>query len=52
MTEQQQEPYRLPVQKNIRKECGQRFRGREEEPLCPECSYKKDHPDARDMYWT
>ena len=55
MTEQQPEPYRFPIPGNIRKdcaECGQRFRGREEEPLCLECSYKKDHPEARDMYWT
>ena len=34
------------------KECGQVFRGLEEQGLCTECSYKQDHPEARDMYWT
>ena len=33
-------------------ECGQVFRGLEEQKLCTECSYRKDHPEARDMHWT
>ena len=33
-------------------ECGQAFRGLEEQELCTECSYKRDHPEDRDMYWT
>ena len=55
MTEQQQEPYRFPIPGNIRKdcaECGQQFRGMPETDLCQECKYKRDHPEARDMYWT
>ena len=33
-------------------ECGQVFRGLDEEELCTECGCKRDHPEARDMYWT
>ena len=33
-------------------ECGQQFRGLPETDICLECSYKRDHPEARDKYWT
>ena len=33
-------------------ECGQVFRGAEEQELRTECGYKRDHPEARDKYWT
>ena len=33
-------------------ECGQEFRGLEEQELCTECSYKRDHPEEQDMHWT
>ena len=33
-------------------ECGQGFRGTPETDICIECSYKRDHPEARDKYWT
>ena len=61
MTEQnqqdasQQKPHAIPLPGRTRKdcsECGQTFRGHDHEELCLECSYKRDHPEARDGYWS
>ena len=59
MTQQKQdspqEPFTFPIPGRTRKDCtqcGQTFRGHDHETLCPECSYKRDHPEAQDGYWT
>ena len=33
-------------------DCGQTFRGLPEEEICIECEYKREHPEARDRFWT
>ena len=55
MNEKNTGAYNFPIPGRIRKECGecgQTFRGREEEQICIECEHKRDYPEARDMYWT
>ena len=33
-------------------ECGLTFRGMPEKEICTDCEYKREHPVARDKYWT
>ena len=55
MNEKNTGAYNFPIPGRVRKECsecGQTFRGREDELICIECEHKRDHPEARDMHWT
>ena len=58
MTEQNEnpEPFNFPIPGKMStktcNECGQEFRGTKEQEICIECSYRRDHPETRDKYWT
>lgn len=47
--------FNFPIPANNRKECsecGQTFRGSEDQTLCTRCDWLKDNPEYRDEYWT
>ena len=42
---------KMPARKEC-SQCGETFRGTEDEETCPQCEFRAAHPHEQDKYWT